>query len=88
MRQKRKLRDKRRPGIQIVFPPRQPLFFSLAFRQSCLVEFRQSLTQERADSFLFKTRVEEGGHRVEGEEEDGPDHAEPAGEEGGGEFLS
>ena len=56
--------------------------FPLAFRESRLVEFRKSLTQERSDWLLFKTGVEEGGHRVEGEEEDRPDHAEPAGQEG------
>ena len=61
---------------------------SLAFRQACLVEFRERLTQERADWLLFKTRIEEGGHRVEREEEDRPDHTEPAGQERRGESLS
>ena len=61
---------------------------SLAFRQPCLVEFRQSLTQERADCLLFQTRIEEGGEGVEREEQDGPHHTEPAGQEGGGELFS
>ena len=65
------------------FPPSQPVsqHVSLAFRQACLVEFGERLTQERADWLLFKTRIEEGGHRVEREEEDRPDHTEPAGQE-------
>ena len=85
IRQKRKLRDKRRPGIQIF--PSQPArqHISLAFRQACLIEFGKRLAQERADWLLFKTRIKEGGHRVEREEQDRPDHTEPAGQEGRGE---
>ena len=85
IRQKRKLRDKRRPGIQIFPTKPASQHVCLAFRQACLVEFGERLTQQGADWLLFKTRIEEGGHRVEGEEEDRPDHAEPAGQERGGE---
>ena len=67
---------------QVIFPRQADSVFPLAFRESRLVEFRKSLTQERSDWLLFKTGIEEGGHRVEGEEEDRPDHAEPAGQEG------
>ena len=70
---------------QVYFPTDVLPCISLAFRQSSLLEFRQSLSQERPDIFLFEAGVEEGDEGVEGEEEDGPDHAEPAGEEGGGE---
>ena len=84
MRQKRKLRDRSKPAIDI-FPYRQPPCKCFAFRQSRLLEFRQSLPQERPDVFLFKAGVEERDQGVEGEEEDRPDHAEPAGQEGSGE---
>ena len=49
------------------------------------MEFCQSLAQKRPNIFLFKTGIEDRGQGVEGEEEDSPDHAEPAGQEGSGE---
>ena len=49
------------------------------------MKFCQSLAQKRPNIFLFKTWIEERGQGVEGEEEDSPDHAEPAGQEGSGE---
>ena len=49
------------------------------------MKFCQSLAQKRPNIFLFEAGIEERGQGVEGEEEDSPDHAEPAGQEGSGE---
>ena len=49
------------------------------------MKFCQSLAQKRPNIFLFEAGIEDRGQGVEGEEEDSPDHAEPAGQEWSGE---